>query len=65
MASKLRSFDLEFQPFIDEVKAKAAVIREYAGAATMETVRGKCNSFYNKTTVVYICVGSCWIQTGS
>ena len=43
MASKLKSFDLEFQPFIDEMKAMAEVIREFAGAATMERVRGKCN----------------------
>lgn len=37
----LKSFDLEFQPFIEEINAKERVIREYADAATMERVRSK------------------------
>ena len=53
IASKLKSFDLEFQPFIDEVNAKEWVIRECADAATMERVRGKCN----QTTILYIVLG--------
>ena len=54
MASKLKSFDLEFQPFIDEMKAMAEVIREYAGAATMERVRGKCNSFSRLQFYIFV-----------
>ena len=40
----LKSFDIEFQPFIEEINAKEGVIREYADAATMERVRSKQNS---------------------
>ena len=65
MASKLKSFDLEFRPFIDEMNAKQRVIRECADAATMERVRGRCNSFYNQRTIPCNRVGSCWIQAGS
>ena len=45
ITNKLKSFDLEFRPFIDEMNAKQGVIRECADAATMERVRGKCK-FY-------------------
>ena len=37
----LRSFDLEFQPFIDEMNAKEQVVRGFADAATMQRVRSK------------------------
>ena len=35
----LHSFDVEFQPFIEEINAKECVIREFADAATMERIR--------------------------
>ena len=38
-ASILKSFDMEFQPFIEEINAKEKVIRECADAATMERIR--------------------------
>ena len=56
IASKLKSFDLEFQPFIDEVNAKEGVIRECADAATMERVRSKCNPMTRLPFHI-----SCWI----
>ena len=37
--SILKSFDVEFQPFIEEINAKEEVIRECADAATMERIR--------------------------
>ena len=55
MSSKLKPFDLEFQPFIDEVNAKEGVIRECADAATMERVRSKCNSIIKLQL-------SCWVM---
>lgn len=39
--STLKSFHLEFQPFIDEINAKEDVIAKCADAATMERIRGK------------------------
>ena len=39
VANILKPFDLEFQPFIDEINAKEEVIRECADAATMERIR--------------------------
>ena len=48
----LKSFDIEFQPFIEEINTKEGVIRQCADAATMERVRSKYNSTciigYNK-----------------
>ena len=38
-ASMFKPFDIEFQPFIEEISAKEEVIRECADAATMERVR--------------------------
>jgi len=38
-ASTLKSFDIEFQPFIEEINTKEGVIREFADAATMERIR--------------------------
>ena len=35
----LKSFDIEFQPFIEEIDAKEKAIREIADAATMERVK--------------------------
>lgn len=35
----LKSFDTEFQPFIEEINAKEGVIRECADAATMDRIR--------------------------
>ena len=52
MASKLKSFDLEFMPFIDEMNAKVGDIREFADAVTMGRVKGTCNSFYNQNTIL-------------
>ena len=35
----LKPFDIEFQPFIQEIDAKEVVLQQYADAATMERVR--------------------------
>ena len=39
IASTLKSFDIEFQPFIEEINAKEGAIRELADAATMKRVK--------------------------
>ena len=39
-------FDIEFQPFMEEINAKEGVIRECADAATMERVKSKNSSTY-------------------
>ena len=39
LASALKPFDIEFQPFIQEINAKERTIREWAGAATMERIK--------------------------
>ena len=44
LAKPLKSFDLEFQPFIEDINAKELVIRECAGAATMGRVKSKYGS---------------------
>lgn len=36
----LKPFDIEFQPFIDEIDAKERVIRECVDVATMKRVQG-------------------------
>ena len=41
LTNALKSFDIEFQPFIEEINAKEGAIREYADAVTMERVRSK------------------------
>lgn len=41
----LKSFDIEFQPFIDEINAKEEVVRKCADTATMKRIRGMYN-FY-------------------
>ena len=43
MTNVLKSFDIEFQPFIDEINTKEGAIRQCADAATMERVRSKYN----------------------
>ena len=40
LASILQPFDIEFQPFIEEIETKEAVIRECANASTMERIKG-------------------------
>ena len=40
----MKSFDIEFQPYLEEINAKEGVIRTCADAATMERVRGKHDS---------------------
>ena len=35
----LKSFDVEFRPFIEEISIKEGFIREFADAATMERIR--------------------------
>ena len=40
IASALKSFNTEFQPFIDEINIKEKAISDYASAATMERIRG-------------------------
>ena len=44
-ATALKSFDIEFQPFIDEINAKERVIQEYADAATMERIRSMISTY--------------------
>ncbi|KAF8436094.1 hypothetical protein BGX38DRAFT_1215396, partial [Terfezia claveryi] len=39
VTNTLTSFEIEFQPFIEDINAKERVIREYADAATMEKIR--------------------------
>ena len=39
-ASTLKSFNTEFQPSIDEINEKEEAISKYAGAATMERIKG-------------------------
>ena len=36
----LKPFDVEFQPFIDEIDAKERLVRECADAMTMERIKG-------------------------
>ena len=40
IASTLKSFNTEFQPFLNEINVKEEAISKYAGAATMERIRG-------------------------
>ena len=40
MTSILKSFEVEFQPFIKEINAKEEAIRECADAATMARIKG-------------------------
>ena len=40
----LQPFDIEFQPFIEEIDTKETVIRECADAATMERIKGLTSS---------------------
>ena len=58
LAKPLKSFDLEFQPFIEEINAKEQVIREYADAATMERVRSTYSTVLLQSG---ISPASCWI----
>ena len=44
MKKILKSFDIEFQPFIEEINVKEGVIQKFADAATMKRVRGKYGS---------------------
>ena len=46
MKKILKSFDIEFQPFIEEINVKEGVIQKFADAATMNRVRGKYGSTY-------------------
>ena len=38
-AITFKSFEIEFQPFIEEINVKEAVVRECASAATMQRIR--------------------------
>ena len=40
IANTLKPFDLEFQPYIEEINAKEGDIRKYADAASMERIKG-------------------------
>ena len=46
--STLKSFNIEFQPLIEEMNTKEEVVSKYAGAATMDRIRG---------TILWIHVG--------
>ena len=50
-ASTLKSFDIEFQPFIEEINTKEGVILKCADAATMDRIRGMYNSICLDTMV--------------
>ena len=52
LAKPLKSFDLEFQPFIEEINAKEQVIREYADVATMERVRSTYSTVLHQSRIV-------------
>ena len=39
LAITLKSFETEFQPFIEEINAREGVIRQCADAATMDRVK--------------------------
>lgn len=39
--NRLKSFDIEFQPFIDEINAKEEVVRKCADTANMKRIRGE------------------------
>lgn len=39
ITNTLKAFEIEFQPYVEEINAKEGVIRECADAATMERVR--------------------------
>ena len=39
IAITLKSFEIEFQPFIEEINTKEGIIRQCADAATMDRVR--------------------------
>ena len=41
LAITLKTFEIEFQPFIEEINAKEGVIRQCADAATMDRVKSK------------------------
>ena len=38
-ATTLKSFEIEFQPFVEEINAKEGAIRQCADAATMDRIR--------------------------
>ena len=38
-------FDVEFQPFIEEINTKEDVIRKYADAATMERIKSMVSTY--------------------
>ena len=39
IVNALKPFDIEFQPFIEEINVKEGVIRKFADAATMARVK--------------------------
>lgn len=51
--STLKSFEVEFLPFIEEISAKEKVIREYADVATMEKTRSMLPSFFHLCSVFF------------
>lgn len=40
LSSTLKSFNVEFQPFVDEINNKEGDISKYAGVATMQRIKG-------------------------
>ena len=46
IGNKLKTFDLEFQPFIEGMNAKARAIQDCANAVTMGRIKGM-NSTYS------------------
>ena len=56
MVNALKSFDIEFQPFIEEISVKEGVIRRCADAATMERVRSTYSSVHRNDVEYHIYV---------
>ena len=46
IASTLKSFITEFQPFINEINIKEEAVSKYAGAAAMERISGMIQCYW-------------------
>ena len=61
--STLKSFEVEFQPFVKEINAKEEAIRECADAATMERIRS-CSSPLSFFLLFSSCIPSITTEGG-
>lgn len=55
-AITLKSFDIEVQPFIEEIDAKEGVIRECTDATTMERIRSMPFVYVFDTNLIHNCL---------